>query len=85
MILFGANMDETITYPPFYETHILPWIRRFADMVHAAGKYVLIHADGENRGLFRLYRESGIDVLEAVATSPMTKSDIRRRSPSPKA
>jgi len=77
VVLFGANMDETITYPPFYETHIMPWIRRFADMAHDRGKSVLIHADGENRGLFRLYRESGIDVLEAVATSPMTKSDIR--------
>ncbi len=76
VILFGANMDETITYPPFYEARILPWIRRFADMAHARGKSVLIHADGENRGLFRLYRESGIDVLEAVATIPMTKSDI---------
>lgn len=75
-ILFGANMDETITYPPFYEEHIMPWIRRFADLAHAAGKKVLIHADGENRALFDLYRQSGIDILEAVAPAPMTKTDI---------
>jgi hypothetical protein len=75
-ILFGANMDETITYPPFYEEHILPWIQRFAGMAHKRGKYVLIHADGENRALFDLYRQSDIDILEAVATAPMTKSDI---------
>ena len=77
VILFGANMDETITYPPFYEEHIMPWVRRFADMAHAASKHVLIHADGENRGLFDLYRQSGIDILEAVAPAPMTKTDIR--------
>ncbi len=77
VILFGANMDETITYPPFYEEHILPWIQRFADLAHARGKHVLIHADGENRALFDLYRQSGIDILEAVAPAPMTKTDIR--------
>jgi len=76
VILFGANTDETITYPPFYEEHIMPWIIRFADMVHERGKFVLIHADGENQALFDLYRQSGIDILEAVATAPMTKSDI---------
>ena len=76
IVMFGANTDETITYPPFYEEHIMPWISRFAEMAHDKGKYVLIHADGENRALFDLYRRSGIDILEAVATAPMTKSDI---------
>lgn len=77
VIIFGANTDETITWPPFYEEHILPWVRRFADLAHEREKFVLIHADGENRGLFDLYRQSGIDVLEAVAPAPMTKTDIR--------
>ncbi len=77
VLLFGANTDETITYPPFYEEHIMPWIGRFASMAHEHGKLVLIHADGENRSLFDLYRQSGIDILEAVATAPMTKCGIR--------
>ena len=77
LLLFGANTDETITYPPFYEKHIMPWISRFAAMAHDNGKYVLIHADGENQSLFDIYRQTGIDVLEAVAPAPMTKSDIR--------
>ncbi len=76
IILFGANTDETITYPPFYEEQILPWIARFSGMVHDRGKFLLIHADGENRGLFDLYRQSGIDILEAVATAPMTTCGI---------
>ncbi len=77
VVMFGANTDATITYPPFYEEHILPWVSRFAGMAHERGKLVLIHADGENKGLFDLYRQSGIDVLEAVAPAPMTKTDIR--------
>ena len=77
VILFGANTDATITYPPFYEEHILPWLSRFTGMAHDRGKYVAIHADGENKGLFELYRQSGIDILEAVAPSPMTMNSIR--------
>ncbi len=76
VVMFGANTDETITYPPFYEEHIMPWISRFSGMAHDNGKFVLLHADGENQRLFDLYRQSGIDILEAVATTPMTKSDI---------
>lgn len=55
----------------------MPWIGRFSSMAHERGKLVLIHADGENRSLFDLYRQSGIDILEAVATAPMTKCGIR--------
>jgi len=77
VILLGANTDATITYPPFYEEHILPWLSRFTGMAHDRGKYVAIHADGENKGLFELYRQSGIDILEAVAPSPMTTNSIR--------
>jgi hypothetical protein len=76
ILLFGANTDETITYPPFYEKHIMPWISRFSSMAHEKGKFVLIHADGENQSLFDLYHHTGIDILEAVAPAPMTKSDI---------
>jgi uroporphyrinogen-III decarboxylase len=76
VLFFGSNTDETITPPPFYEEHLMPWIARFADMAHAEGKFTQLHADGENQALFDLYRQSGIDILEAVATAPMTKSDI---------
>ncbi len=75
-LMFGANTDETITPPPFYEEHILPWIVRFTEMAHEHGNFVQLHADGENQSLFDLYRQSGIDILESVATIPMTKSDI---------
>ena len=76
VIMFGSNTDETITPPPFFKEHLMPWISRMADMAHAHGKFILLHADGENQSLFGLYRQSGIDILEAVATAPMTKSTI---------
>ena len=30
LFLLGANYDASVTYPPFFEAHILPWLKRFA-------------------------------------------------------
>ncbi|RLE96091.1 MAG: hypothetical protein DRJ57_05960 [Thermoprotei archaeon] len=52
--------DDAATYtgpiypPPFYEEAYLPWHRRFASAIKHAGKYALLHCDGDIRrgGLF---------------------------------
>ena len=74
---FGSNFDATITYPPFFKKHILPWIEEFSSMAHERGKFILCHTDSENQGLWELYLQSGTDVCEAVAVKPMTKNTIR--------
>ena len=76
VILFGANYDEMITYPPFFKDHILPWLRRCGERLHAKGKLLLCHCDGENQGLLDLIAESGIDIAEAICPKPMTKCTI---------
>ncbi len=76
VILFGANYDEMITYPPFFKNHILPWLQRCAERLHARGKYLISHCDGENQGLLDLIAESGIDIAEAICPQPMTKVTI---------
>jgi len=72
VVLFGANYDKDITYPPFFREHILPWLRKCADLLHAKGKRLLTHTDGENRGLLELYLESGIDIADSICPAPMT-------------
>jgi hypothetical protein len=76
VILFGANYDEMITYPPFFKEYILPYLQRFADFFHAKGKLLLCHCDGENQGLIDLIAESGMDIAEAICPHPMTKMKI---------
>ncbi len=77
IIFWGGNYDETITYPPFFEKHILPWLARAAEAAHAAGKFLLTHTDGENKGLIDLYRKSGFDVADSFCPRPMTKMTLR--------
>ena len=75
-VFLGGNFDETLTYPPYFKKEILPWIRKAADVLHAKGKRVICHCDGENLGLMDLIRESGMDVAEAICPYPMTKVKI---------
>ncbi len=73
VIFLGGNYDETITYPPFFERHILPWLSLAADAAHARGKFLLTHTDGENHGLLDLYRRCRFDIADSVCPAPMTK------------
>ncbi len=72
VLLWGANYDDTITYPPFFARHILPALRDYAEVLHHKGKYLLTHTDGENRKLLKLYLEAGFDVADSVCPYPMT-------------
>lgn len=77
ILLVGANYDASVTYPPFFAAHIAPWLQRFADALHARGKYLLTHTDGENTGLLPHYLASRIDIADSVCPAPMTKLSLR--------
>jgi len=81
VILYGANYDLMVTPPPFFEQHVAPWLKQAADTLHAAGKLLLTHTDGENLRLNHFYVECGVDVADSVCPAPMTKlslADYRR-------
>lgn len=77
LFLFGANYDSSVTYPPFFAEHIQPWLKRLAGMLHAEGKFVLTHTDGENTGLLDCYLNSDVDVTDSVCPAPMTKLTLK--------
>jgi methylmalonyl-CoA mutase cobalamin-binding domain/chain len=76
VVLWGANYDDMLTYPPYFEREILPWLRRVADELGGRGKIVATHTDGENKGLMDLIRDCGCHVAESVTPAPMTKVGI---------
>jgi 5-methyltetrahydrofolate--homocysteine methyltransferase len=75
-ILWSANVDDMITYPPYFEKEILPWCRKASQTLRPRGILLIIHPDGENRGLMDLIPECGMDIADAVTPSPMTKVTI---------
>jgi len=77
VVLLGANYDSAVTYPPFFEQHLLPGLARWAGALHTRGRWLLTHADGENRGLLDLYVRSGVDIADSVCPAPMTRLSLR--------
>ncbi len=72
----GANFDDTITYPPFFRDHVMPWLQEAAEVLHPRGKFLMCHTDGENRGLMEYLYQSGLDVADSVCPAPMTKVSL---------
>jgi len=77
VVLWGANYDETLTYPPYFEREILPWLQKVAQRLHAGSKIMVTHTDGENQGLMGLIARCGADVAESITPHPMTKVSVR--------
>jgi hypothetical protein len=75
-VFWGANYDQDLTWPPFFEREIAPWLRKVSDRLHAAAKHLLTHTDGENRALLPFYPNCSIDVAESVCPSPMTSCTL---------
>lgn len=76
VVWWGANFDDMLTFPPYFAQEIQPWIRKAAQALGAAGKLVLCHTDGENRGLMDLIRDSGMHIAESFCPAPMTKVSL---------
>lgn len=78
VFLLGANYDRGVTPPSFFREHVTPWLRQFAEILHAKGKFLLTHTDGENTGLLDCYLESGVDVADSICPAPMTKLTFKQ-------
>ena len=57
-------------------TLILPALRGYAAELHAKGKLLMTHTDGENRKLLPLYLEAGFDIADSVCPAPMTSCTL---------
>jgi methylmalonyl-CoA mutase cobalamin-binding domain/chain len=76
VVLWGGNYDDMLTYPPYFEKEILPWLQKASARLNARGKLLATHTDGENQGLMDLIRECGAQVAESITPYPMTKVRI---------
>jgi len=76
VVWWGANYDDMLTYAPYFEKEITPWIRKASKQLGAAGKLVMCHTDGENEGLMDLIRDSGMHIAESICPTPMTKISL---------
>jgi hypothetical protein len=75
-IYSGANYDVQITWPAFFEGHILPYLSTAVDKAHAGGKHLMTHTDGENKSLLPYYSQAKFDIADSICPAPMTSHTL---------
>ncbi|MBM4448090.1 MAG: hypothetical protein FJ015_02475 [Chloroflexi bacterium] len=71
-----SNWSDDI-HTPVFRKYFVPWFREVCDFIHAHGCLATVHADGEMRRLNPLFRETGIDIAEAITPAPQTRVSMR--------
>jgi hypothetical protein len=70
IINFGENIHAGTLPPSLFTKYHLPACRRRCERLHAAGKWVCSHWDGDCRPLLPFARETGLDGIEAITPEP---------------
>ncbi|MHC1758254.1 MAG: hypothetical protein AB9917_01850 [Negativicutes bacterium] len=77
IVFIGSNFDSQVTWPPFVGEHVVPNLAAAAGKVHAAGKFLLCHTDGENKGLLPHFIASKFDIADSICPAPMTSCALK--------
>jgi hypothetical protein len=69
---FVDNLDGMVSHPRLFREYCLSDYQRYCEILHAQGKKVGSHTDGNLRPLLGLLAESGLDVCESFSPAPLT-------------
>ncbi|MEW6357930.1 MAG: uroporphyrinogen decarboxylase family protein [Planctomycetota bacterium] len=70
IINFGDNIHCATLPPDLFREFVLPAYHKRCDKLHAAGKFVHAHWDGDTKALLPLARETKLDGIEAITPKP---------------
>jgi hypothetical protein len=70
VINFGDNVHAGTLPPEYFRRHMLPVYQRRCELLHAGGKFVHAHFDGDTRPLLPFAKDTGLDGLEAITPKP---------------
>ncbi|MDA0322939.1 MAG: hypothetical protein O2923_09525 [Verrucomicrobia bacterium] len=70
IINFGENVHSATLSPEMFMKYHLPTCQRRCERLHAAGKFVCSHWDGDCGPILPLARETGLDGIEAITPRP---------------
>jgi uroporphyrinogen-III decarboxylase len=71
-IEFCDNLEGSMTNPRLFMKYVAPSYQRYSQILHAQGKKLGSHTDGNLKKLVPLLPESGLDVCESFTPAPIT-------------
>ncbi len=69
---FPDNLHGPMTSPALFQEYCLPVYQKYCQALHAQGKKVGSHTDGNMRPLLRLIPQTGLDACESFSPYPLT-------------
>jgi len=76
VFLAPDNLDGQFISPASFESHLEPSYRKTCEMLHARGKYLLVHIGGLSRHLLPLLAGCGIDALSGISGPPQSDAAL---------
>jgi hypothetical protein len=70
IINFGENIHAGTIPPDLFLEYHLPACQRRCEKLHAAGKFISAHWDGDCKMLLPYAKETGLDAIEAITPKP---------------
>ena len=70
-LIISDNYDSNVQSRDFFDTYVRDYYSEVARRLHARGKYLAVHVDGESRGALAWLAECGVDCADAVTPWPM--------------
>ncbi|MCL2813366.1 MAG: hypothetical protein FWD23_02070 [Oscillospiraceae bacterium] len=77
VIEFGDNMDEVMISPKLFKRYAVGFYQECKSALKGSGKILAAHWCGRTQHLLPLLPETGIEVVEAVVTSPMADISLK--------
>jgi hypothetical protein len=71
IVIISDHADENLISPAWYRKYCIPYYRKACDILHAAGKLVSTHLDGNFKGYLGFITETGFDLLDGCTPAPM--------------
>lgn len=76
VVIISDHADENLLAPPWFHDYCMPFYEKACAVLHAAGKLVSTHWDGNHRGLFRFLPELPFDILDGCTPKPMNNYEV---------
>lgn len=70
-LLVSDNYDSNLQTKDFFDAFVRDYYTEVARRLHARGKYLAVHVDGESRGALGWLAECGVDCADALTPRPM--------------
>ena len=74
VVNFGDNIHASTLSINFFEKYVRPTYLRRSERLHAGGKFIHAHWDGDTKPLLKFAQECGLDGIEAI--TPLPQGDV---------